>query len=1159
MESSASTTGFMTAKFHFVDLAGSERIKKTGASGTVMKEGININRGLLVLGNVISALTEISSKAVHVPYRESKLTRILQDSLGGNSLTGMIACVSPAESNYEESLNTIKYANRARNIQNTPHINRDPQTALISQLKQQIFELQNENNSLKQLLSTSDIKWEDKKMNSGLSSNRLSISPMINNKGNLDMEQEDFRNLKIRLIQMEKLMKKLQSEALNKQKSLNELEISLYSITKERDLLRLYNERIREGKLDPPNTNEEFEELKNKQSILEAYRSDIEKLKLEIQKKDDFTKELQIEYEHLLINSRKDQDLLLEKIRLLSLYKKKIEKLEAQKTLDSDKSSQDHEKSLQEPTDEDEEWLEMENELVSIKASAENELNCMSGALQEKEELLKNITANNMELERDLLDVMKNQYHQKISNLEGELNLLIGEVRKIEGQRDKAISQLNHNQGDVKNREADDKSRLIVVNFKNKILQLENQLKDFRKKEKDQQNLQRLVQNQQNKINDLATEIKTIKQQKLQLNKKYREELEKLEKFKATRNKEKLDWKKKELEKELQISKLKNEKEKMNILMKKKDEEIVNNKKSQELFRNLCNKDFKQNSLLSNHQLDLKFHNNGVFQQEMKGGMGLRRYPTRKTSKMFEEKYGFLMDIDLTDDNIVIALDGLQAKILEILEFEQKISNEEFELRRTETDLEQELKKNCELSLRKDKIVLSYQENINDLEEEEIFKNQKKELEAQINETAMRIENLEDKIEFLKGKTTEMKKKCQSYEGINDIFFHFLQTEKTNNKGLMKGIFEKWGEILRRMIKMQDQIQRKTWELKEMAVKYSNLEIKYNMAEATFQLNIQKIQKEYEEKHMKMLQKQDLYNVCSIESKESNTLVLKNDGMEIETNNMNNSKNNNNDIKLISFKEKRQLIRQEKLKDKENKVKIPKENALIDSGQVLKELENLKKRSPSKKRDFKGMTIPLQKPQILEENQIQVEKIQIQQKTEEIMPKFNFFPEFKDFSTCGRSFFEYKEEDYTNYRCISQYNEANSPINCLKIMEKLLFVATGNAIKVWDLECSRLINEWRLDEKDLKIKALHINRERNLLIYGYENYIELRDLYTYQKIDSLKARTPEIKDIICQDFLMFTAGKGSISRGALMLWDLRKKRFLIIIYKYNLILYFLAG
>lgn len=90
--------GFVTAKFHFVDLAGSERIKKTGATGSTLREGININMGLLCLGNVISALTDPEKKGAQrfVPYRDSKLTRILQDSLGGNSNTYMIACVSPA-------------------------------------------------------------------------------------------------------------------------------------------------------------------------------------------------------------------------------------------------------------------------------------------------------------------------------------------------------------------------------------------------------------------------------------------------------------------------------------------------------------------------------------------------------------------------------------------------------------------------------------------------------------------------------------------------------------------------------------------------------------------------------------------------------------------------------------------------------------------------------------------------------------------------------------------------------------------------------------------------------------------------------------------------------------------------------------------------------
>ncbi|KAJ0397964.1 hypothetical protein P43SY_003872 [Pythium insidiosum] len=127
------------AKFHLVDLAGSERAKRTGAVAGRFKESVSINQGLLALGNVISALSEERKKpaggaatmtangstagAVHVPYRDSKLTRLLQDSLGGNAKTLMIACVSPAAINFEETLNTLKYANRAKNIKNRPIVN----------------------------------------------------------------------------------------------------------------------------------------------------------------------------------------------------------------------------------------------------------------------------------------------------------------------------------------------------------------------------------------------------------------------------------------------------------------------------------------------------------------------------------------------------------------------------------------------------------------------------------------------------------------------------------------------------------------------------------------------------------------------------------------------------------------------------------------------------------------------------------------------------------------------------------------------------------------------------------------------------------------------------------------------------------------------------
>uniref|UniRef100_A0A8C2CCK6 Kinesin-like protein n=1 Tax=Cyprinus carpio TaxID=7962 RepID=A0A8C2CCK6_CYPCA len=132
----------MVSKLHLVDLAGSERQKKTKAEGDRLKEGISINRGLLSLGNVISALGDESKKGTFVPYRDSKLTRLLQDSLGGNSHTLMIACVSPADSNIEETINTLRYADRARKIKNKPILNVDPRAVEMKRLKQKVQELQ---------------------------------------------------------------------------------------------------------------------------------------------------------------------------------------------------------------------------------------------------------------------------------------------------------------------------------------------------------------------------------------------------------------------------------------------------------------------------------------------------------------------------------------------------------------------------------------------------------------------------------------------------------------------------------------------------------------------------------------------------------------------------------------------------------------------------------------------------------------------------------------------------------------------------------------------------------------------------------------------------------------------------------------------------------
>ncbi|KAG0241566.1 Kinesin-like protein kif21b [Actinomortierella wolfii] len=140
------------SKFHFVDLAGSERLKRTRAVGDRAKEGISINSGLLALGNVISALGDESRRASHVPYRDSKLTRLLQDSLGGNSATLMLACVSAADVDANETLSTLVYANRARNIRNRVVINqdfRDSANAEVAQLRAEINRLKMENSAFR--------------------------------------------------------------------------------------------------------------------------------------------------------------------------------------------------------------------------------------------------------------------------------------------------------------------------------------------------------------------------------------------------------------------------------------------------------------------------------------------------------------------------------------------------------------------------------------------------------------------------------------------------------------------------------------------------------------------------------------------------------------------------------------------------------------------------------------------------------------------------------------------------------------------------------------------------------------------------------------------------------------------------------------------------
>uniref|UniRef100_A0A8C2CI53 Kinesin-like protein n=1 Tax=Cyprinus carpio TaxID=7962 RepID=A0A8C2CI53_CYPCA len=191
-------------KLHLVDLAGSERQGKTGATGQRLKEATKINLSLSTLGNVISAL--VDGKSTHVPYRNSKLTRLLQDSLGGNSKTMMCANIGPADYNYDETISTLRYANRAKNIKNKARINEDPKDALLRQFQKEIEDLKRKLEEGTPHISFSFVMSLSRVALQEIEEERKALE------AKLDMEEEERNKARAELEKREKDLLKAQQE-----------------------------------------------------------------------------------------------------------------------------------------------------------------------------------------------------------------------------------------------------------------------------------------------------------------------------------------------------------------------------------------------------------------------------------------------------------------------------------------------------------------------------------------------------------------------------------------------------------------------------------------------------------------------------------------------------------------------------------------------------------------------------------------------------------------------------------------------------------------------------------------------------------------------------------------------------------------------------------
>ncbi|KAI1897822.1 hypothetical protein AGOR_G00087220 [Albula goreensis] len=198
------TSGEKVSKLSLVDLAGSERAAKTGAAGERLKEGSNINKSLTTLGLVISALADQGAgknKSKFVPYRDSVLTWLLKDSLGGNSRTAMVATVSPAADNYDETLSTLRYADRAKSIVNHAVVNEDPNARIIRELREEVEKLRD------QLTEAESMKAPELK----------------------DRLEESEKLIKEMTVTWEEKLRKTEEIAQERQKQLESLGISLQS------------------------------------------------------------------------------------------------------------------------------------------------------------------------------------------------------------------------------------------------------------------------------------------------------------------------------------------------------------------------------------------------------------------------------------------------------------------------------------------------------------------------------------------------------------------------------------------------------------------------------------------------------------------------------------------------------------------------------------------------------------------------------------------------------------------------------------------------------------------------------------------------------------------------------------------------------------------
>uniref|UniRef100_A0A3Q1FMV7 Kinesin family member 21A n=1 Tax=Acanthochromis polyacanthus TaxID=80966 RepID=A0A3Q1FMV7_9TELE len=552
----------LTAKFHFVDLAGSERLKRTGATGDRAKEGISINCGLLALGNVISALGDRSKRSSHVPYRDSKLTRLLQDSLGGNSQTVMIACISPSDRDFMETLNTLKYANRARNIKNKVMVNQDKASQQISALRTEIARLQMELMEYKTgkrmvgedgIESFSDMFHENSMLQTENSNLRVRVKAM----------QETIDAQRVRLTQ---LISDQANQALARagEGGTEEIGNMIQGYIKEIEDLRA---KLLESEAVNENLRKNLSRASNRQSFYGGSGS--------------FSSSLlapEKETSDIIELAKKD----LEKLKKREKKKKKSANKEEVPDNDQEKgtekemterANEDTEMEVQDGSDheEAEEEEEEEEEEMDVEESSDDS----DSESDEKENFqadLANITCE-IAIKQKLIDELENsqrRLHTLKQQYEQKLMMLQCKIRDTQLERDRVLQNMTSVESGT-----EDKARKIKAEYEKKLSVMNKELQKLQSAQKEHARLLKNQSQYEKQLKKLQMDVTEMKKTKVRLMKQMKEQQEKNRMNESRRNREIASLKKDQRKQEHQLKLLEAQKRQQELILRRKTEEVT--------------------------------------------------------------------------------------------------------------------------------------------------------------------------------------------------------------------------------------------------------------------------------------------------------------------------------------------------------------------------------------------------------------------------------------------------------------------------------------------------------------------------------------------------------------------------------------------------------